>query len=119
MMKSIFSKDHKHIPMAKAKFVKIGGKWELVNVEQEMISSNQAELILGSNGLPFERSHRREKRDRFGHNHPYDTFLSISPDGSEKTVWFVDFAAGDRNYSKLVRKHFYDSMRRQKKNSEK
>ena len=40
---------------------------------------------------------------------------SISPDGSQKTQWSVDYATGDRNYSKLVRKSYYDRMRRKKK----
>lgn len=116
---SVFSKKHKHIPMKKTDYVKQGGKWKPINVEREVISEEQAGWILGSAGLPFERSHRREKKDRYGHSHPYDIFSSISPDGRQKTTWSVDFATGDRNYSKLVHKSYQDTIRRKKKKAAK
>ena len=112
---SVFSRKHKHIPLTKTDYVKSGGKWKPINVEHDVISDEQAGWILGSAGLPFERSHRLEKKDHYGHSHPYDTFSSISPDGMQKTKWSVDYATGDRNYSKLVRKSYYDRMRRKKK----
>ena len=112
---SVFSRKHKHIPMTKTDYIKSGGKWKAVNVEHDIISDEQAGWILASAGLPFERSHRLEKVDRYGHSHPYDTFSSVSPDGTQKTKWFVDFATGDRNYSKLVRKSYYDRQRYKKK----
>ena len=94
MQHNAFSRDHKHIPMTKTTYAKKGSKWEKTAEERSLVSMNQAELILASAGLPFERSHRREKKDRFGHCYQYDTFTSISPDGTSKTKWFVDFAAG-------------------------
>lgn len=115
---SVFSSKHKHIPMTKTDYVKQGGEWKPISVEHKIISDEQAGRILGSAGLPFERSHRREKKDRYGHNHPYDTFSSVSPDGKQKTKWYVDFATGDKNYSKLVRKSFQDRIRRKKKKAQ-
>lgn len=103
---SIFSRQHKHIPMTKRDYFKRGSRWVLANEEHDTISDDQAGWILDSAGLPFERSHRRYKRDRYGHSHPYDTFESVSPDGTQKTVWAIDFAQGDKNYSKLVRRYY-------------
>ncbi len=112
---SVYSSQHRHIPMTKTDYVKKGSKWVPIHTESELVSREQAGWILGNAGLPFERSHRLEKRDRYGHSHPYDTFSSISPDGKSKTKWSVDFAAGERNFSKLVRKSYYDRQRYKKK----
>ena len=111
---SVYSRKHKHIPMTKSDYVKNGYRWVLVWEEKETISEEQATWILDSAGLPFERSHRRYKRDRYAHSHPWDTFESISPDGTQKSVWFVDFVTGDKNYSRLVRKSYCDRMRHKK-----
>ncbi len=116
---SVYSSKHRHIPMTKTDYVKKGSKWVPIHEEQEMISREQAGWILDNAGLPFERSHRLEKKDRYGHSHPYDTFSSISPDGKSKTKWQVDFATGERNFSKLARKSWQDRMRRKKKKAAK
>lgn len=116
---SVYSSQHKHIPMTKKDFVKRGSKWVKINEEQDTISREQAGWILGNAGLPFERSHRLTKRDRYGHSHPYDTFSSISPDGKQKTEWYVHFAEGEKNYSRLVRKSYKDRMRRKAKKAAK
>lgn len=116
---SVYSSKHRHIPMTKTDYVKVGGKWKPINVEHDVISREQAGWILGNAGLPFERSHRLEKKDRYGHNNPYDTFSSISPDGKQKTKWQVDFAEGERNFSKLVRKSFNDRQRYKRKKAAK
>ena len=108
---SVYSSKHRHIPMTKTDYVRQGGRWVPVHEEREMVSREQAGWILGSTGLPFERSHRREKKDRYGHEQPFDTFSSVSPDGRRRTKWYVDFAQGDRNLSKLLRKSFNDRMR--------
>ena len=106
---------HKHIPMTKTEYVKVGSKWMKVKTEKEIISNQQASWVLSKSGLPGERSHRLEKRDRFGHSRSYDTFSSISPDGKKKSTWFVDFAQGDKNYHKLLDKAYYDRMRYKKR----
>ena len=79
-----YSNDRKLFPMTKTEYVKRGSRWFPVAREQEMISRKQAGYVLDKRGLPFERSHRLEKRDRYRHNEPYDTFSSISPDGQKK-----------------------------------
>lgn len=115
----VYSTKHRHIPMTKTDYVKKGSKWVETHKEKELISHEQAGLILSNKGLPFERSHRLEKKDRYGHSHSVDTFSSISPDGKRKTKWFVDFAQGDRNYLKLARKSYNDRMRYKKKKAAK
>ena len=112
---SVYSSKHRHIPMTKTDYVKKGSKWVPIHEERELVSREQAGWILGNAGLPFERSHRLTKVDRYGHSHPYDTFSSISPDGKSKTKWSVDFASGERNFSKLIRKSYYDRQRYKKK----
>ncbi len=99
------------IPMTKTDYVRRGGKWVEVNSETRNISRNQTKNVLSKQGLPFERSHRLEKRDRYGHNEPYDTFSSISPDGTQKSTWQVDFRQGHENYIRLARKSYYDRQR--------
>ena len=108
---SVYSIKHKHIPMTKTDYARQGSKWVAIHEETELISREQAGWILDSAGLPFERSHRLTKADRYGHSHQYDTFSSISPDGKKKTRWFVDFAQGDRNFLRLARKSYYDRQR--------
>lgn len=78
-----YSNDRKLFPMTKTEYVRRGGRWFPVSREREMISRKQAGYVLDKHGLPFERSHRLEKRDRYRHNEPYDTFSSISPDGQK------------------------------------
>lgn len=112
---SVYSDKHPHIPMTKTTYEKQGSKWKPTATENEVISREKARLILDKKGLPFEKSHRLEKRDRFGHNEPYDTFSSISPDGMKKSTWSVDFAKGLENYRKLQDKSYYDRMRYKKK----
>ncbi len=106
-----WDKRHKHIPLIKTEYTKKGSKWVKVNTERSIISNQQAEWVLSSSGLPGESSHRLEKKDRFGHSKKYDTFSSISPDKSKKSVWFVDYAQGDRNYNNLINKFYYDQRR--------
>lgn len=101
-----WSNDRKIIPMKKTDYVKRGSRWVPVNEETEMISRKQAGYILDPRGLPFERSHRLERRDRYRHNEPYDTFSSISPDGMKRSVWHVDWMAGQENYIRLARRSY-------------
>ena len=109
---SVYSSEHRHIPMTKTRYVKQGSKWvQSGEPETEIISPNKAQLVLSKQGLPFESSHKLEKRDRFGHSHPADTFSSISPDKQTKTVWNVDYAKGNENYNKATRKAYYDRQR--------
>lgn len=114
-----YDNDKKYIPMTHTDYVRFGSRWKVINVEKSLISRNQAKNILSKQGLPFERSHRLEKRDRWGHNEPVDTFSSISPDGRNKTTYQVDFKKGDENYIRLLRKSYYDKMRYQKKKNSK
>lgn len=111
--------DKRIIPMTKTSYVKVNGKWVVCNVEKSNISRNMSKNVLASVGLPFERSHRRTKRNRWGHNEPFDTFSSISPDGRQKSTWYVDFAQGQKNYEKLRDKHFYDRARYAKRKQNK
>ena len=113
---SVYSDKHRHIPMTKTRYVKEGGKWKQVGEpEKSIISREFANNVLAKEGLPFESSHRHSKKDRFGHMNKYDTFSSVSPDRTERSVWNVDFAKGDENYRKLQKKSFYDRMRYKKK----
>ncbi len=114
-----YDNDKKYIPMTHTDYVRFGSRWKVINEEKSLISRNQAKNILSKQGLPFERSHRLEKRDRWGHNEPVDTFSSISPDGRNKTTYQVDFKKGDENYIRLLRKSYYDKMRYQKKKNSK
>ncbi len=114
-----YDNDKKYIPMTHTNYVRYGSRWKVVSEEKSLISRNQAKNILSKQGLPFERSHRLEKRDRWGHNEPVDTFSSISPDGRNKTTFQVDFKKGDENYIRLLRKSYYDKMRYQKKKNSK
>lgn len=115
---NVYSADHRHIPMTKTDYVRQGGKWKESGKEDSIISNNIAQRVLSKEGVPFEKSHRLTKKDRFGHSHPYDTFSSISPDGQRRTVWNVDYAKGDENYRKLVRKAYLDRMRYKKKKAQ-
>ena len=88
--------------------------------EQEMISRKQAGYVLDKHGLPFERSHRLEKRDKYRHNEPYDTFSSISPDGQQKSEWYVDWNTGHENYIRAARRSYAAKLgwqRRKRKNA--
>lgn len=96
-----YSPDRKIYPMTKTDYVKRGSRWVEVNKETELISLNQTKNVLNKRGLPFERSHRLEKRDKYRHFKPYDTFSSISPDGQNKSTWYVDWVKGDDNYRRL------------------
>ena len=116
---SVYSADHKHIPITRTDYVKRGGKWVKTGSETYMGSRNNAQLTLSKQGVPFERSHRLTKKNRYGHSHPYDTFSTISPDGKQRTVFYVDYEQGEKNFSKLVRKSFNDRMRRKKKKAAK
>lgn len=98
-----YSNDRKLFPMTKTEYVKCGSRWVPVSTETEMISRRQAGNVLDPRGLPFERSHRLERRDRYRHNEPYDTFSSISPDGRRRSVWHVDWQTGHENYVRLAR----------------
>lgn len=106
-----YHKDKRYIPMTKTTFVKRGSRWIPTNTETDVLSREQASWVLDKRGLPCERSHRLEKRDRFGHNEKYDTFSSISPDGKTKVQYQVDFARGREKYNKLARKSYYDKER--------
>lgn len=100
--------DYKYIPMTKTDYVKHGKKWFPVSSEKRLISRRQASYVLDSHGLPFESSHRLEKRDRYGHNEKYDYFSSISPDKQKKSTWFVDFHGGHNNYMKNSKRYYYN-----------
>lgn len=110
-----YSSDKPIIPMTKTDYVLRNGRWTAVKSETTKISRNQTKNVLSKVGLPFERSHRLEKRDRYGHNEPYDTFSSISPDGMQKSTWQVDFRQGNENYVKLAHKSYYDKQRYKKR----
>lgn len=101
--------------MTHTNYVRFGSRWKVINEEKSLISRNQAKNILSKQGLPFERSHRLEKRDRWGHNEPVDTFSSISPDGRNKCTFQVDFKKGNENYERMARKSYNDRMRYQRK----
>lgn len=101
-----YSNDRKLFPMTKTEYVKSGSKWIPVRQEKELISRKQVGYVLDKHGLPFERSHRLEKRDRYRHDEPYDTFSSISPDGQQKSEWYVDFVKGNNNYLRLSRQSY-------------
>lgn len=101
-----YSNDRKLFPMTKTEYVKSGSKWIPVRQEKELISRKQAGYVLDKRGLPFERSHRLEKRDRYRHGEPYDTFSSISPDGQCKSEWYVDWMKGHENYMRLSRQSY-------------
>lgn len=94
-----YSNDRKLFPMTKTEYVKRGSRWFPVAREQEMISRKQAGYVLDKHGLPFERSHRLEKRDRYRHNEPYDTFSSISTDGQKKIGMVRRLEYGSRKLS--------------------
>lgn len=94
-MKDIYLKQ-KFIPSTKTTFSKKGSRWVEISKEQKTISPEQTEWILSKEGLPCEKSHRLYKADKYGHNHPYDTFESVSPDGMRKVRWTVDFYEGDK-----------------------
>lgn len=110
-----YDNDRPIFPMTKTEYVKCGSKWVAVKQETTTISRNQTKNVLSKQGLPFERSHRLENRDRYGHNEPYDTFSSISPDGTQKSTWQVDFKKGYDNYTRLARKSYYDKQRYKKR----
>lgn len=101
-----WSNDRKLFPMTKTDYVRRGNRWVPVDEETELISRKQTGYIFNKLGLPFERSHRMEKRDRYKHDEPYDTFSSISPDGKQKTVWHVDWNAGNANYRRLANQSY-------------
>ncbi len=111
--------DRRIFPMTKTDYVKCGSKWVPVKQETSCISRNQTKYVLSKQGLPGERSHRLEKRNRYGHNEPYDTFSSIRCDGLKKSTWQVDFEQGNKNYIKLRNKHYYDKERYAKKKKNK
>ena len=102
-MTDIYSPDYQYIPMTITRYIRKGSRWVVVSVEDETISRNQVRLVLADDGLPFEKSHRRGKADRYGHSNPYDWFSSIDPDGMRKTKWLVHFNDADRIFLKLVR----------------
>ncbi len=115
-----YSNDRKLFPMTKTEYVRRGGRWFPVSREREMISRKQAGYVLDKHGLPFERSHRLEKRDRYRHNEPYDTFSSISPDGQKKSEWYVDWNTGHENYMRAARRSYAARLgwqRRKRKNA--
>lgn len=114
-----YDNDKRIIPMTKTKYEKVGGKWKVVEVEKNNISRNMSKNVLASVGLPFERSHRREKRNRWGHDEPFDTFTSVGPDGTQKVTYYVDFEQGNKNYIKLRNKHYYDRARYAKRKQNK
>lgn len=106
-----YHEDKQYIPMTKTTFKKRGSKWVETDTDKSVISRKQASWVLDKHGLPCERSHRLEKRDKFGHSEKYDTFSSISPDGSTKVQYEVDFRKGHENYVKAARKSFADRQR--------
>ena len=117
---SYYSDDHKHFPMTKTTFVKVGGRWKQAGEpEQRMISRRQAEMTLADEGLPFEQSHKHYKKDMYRHDHKWDTFQSISPDGDEKSVWYVNYPEAYRKERKLADKRYYDRERYLKKKAQK
>lgn len=114
-----WSNDRKIFPMTKTDYVKKGGKGVKVNETKELISRNQSKNVLNKTGLPFERSHRLTVQDHYKHSEPYDTFQSIGPSGDRKTVWYVDFPTGYRNYYKLRDKHYANKRNYQERKNNK
>lgn len=114
-----YSPDHRHFPMTKTDYEKVGSRWKEVGKENSLISRNQVNLTLADEGLPFERSHRHSNANRYQHSNKWDTFESISPDGKQKSRWFVDFPAAYKKERKLSDKAYYDKMRYLKKKAEK
>lgn len=107
---SVYSNEHPHIPLTKTDYVKQGNRWKPIKVEKDMISKEQASFTLSKTGLPGSKN-RLEKKDKYGHTRPYDTFTAYSPDGKAKTTFSVDFAKGAENYQKLLKKSAYDRER--------
>ena len=79
------------------------------------INNNRASALYSKTATPGESSHRLTKKDRYGHDHPYDTYQTISPDRQNKVVWHSDFAKGEEIYDKIQRKSLYDRQRYQAK----
>lgn len=101
-----YSDERRLYPWTKTKYVKRGSKWIPVAQEKELVSRRQAGYVLDKRGLPFERSHRLEKRDRYRHNEPYDTLSSISFDGQTKWVHYIDWNKGHENYVRLAHQSY-------------
>ena len=78
-----YSNDRKLFPMTKTEYVKRGSRWFPVSREQEMISRKQAGYVLDKHGLPFERSHRLEKRDKYRHTSRMTRFRPYLPTDSK------------------------------------
>ena len=78
-----YSNDRKLFPMTKTEYVKRGSRWFPVSREQEMISRKQAGYVLDKHGLPFERSHRLEKRDNTGTTSRMTRFRPYLPTDSK------------------------------------
>lgn len=108
---SAYSPDRKYIPTTMTEYIKSGSRWKETNKTEYPISRNQASIIYSKTAQPFESSHRLTKKDRYGHDHPYDTYQTISPDRQNKVVWHSDFAKGEEIYDKIQRKSFYDRQR--------
>ena len=69
------------IPYKKTTYQKRKGKWFVVNEETGL--SSRAILnseIKSKTLLPFEDRHRKEKRQRYRHDYPFDTFTSYKGD---------------------------------------
>lgn len=97
--------DYEYIPMTKTDFNKVGSRWIVSKEEKKLISRRQSENVLSKIGLPFARSNRLTKTDMRTSN-LVDTFSSISPDGKNKTTWFVDFYSGGRNYIRNAKRAY-------------
>ncbi len=102
-------------PLVRSTFKKVGTKWVLTEREERYISAVQCGYVLDPRGLPFESRHQFQKRDRYSHSHAHDTFISWSPDGATKTVYYIDFAAGEAFRLKAIRQAKARKYSRKKK----
>lgn len=109
-----YDENKRIIPFTKTLYQKKNGKWVKVNEQKGM--SSRAILnseIKAKQLLPFEDRHRKEKRQRYRHDYPYDTFTSYK--GDKKSVLEFDVVKGEENYHRLANKSYYDRERYKKR----
>lgn len=105
-----YDENKRIIPYKKTTYQKRKGKWFVVNEEtglssRAILNSEIKSKVL----LPFEDRHRKEKRQRYRHDYPFDTFTSYK--GDKKSVLFFDVEQGEKNYHRLAEKSYYDRQR--------
>lgn len=110
---SAYSSERKYYPCNHSHYVKSGSRWILTEEKSEILSIEQCGYVLDSMGLPGESRHQLLKKDRYSHSHSFDTFISWNYDGTEKSIWHIDFAKGDENKRKAIEKYW---QRKENKN---